>query len=132
VARAARTLRTGDDARNLVGARVKERRLALNLLQDELVARIARLTDGLWVMTFSELSSIEVGRRGCTDLECLTMSVALDVDLNWLVTGTSEQVTEKTLRALLKRRNDAESVSKALPEIEETATIRRRASRRQY
>lgn len=46
--RGGRRLRTEDGMMNGVGLRIKERRHQLGLEQDELCARIARLTNGGW------------------------------------------------------------------------------------
>ena len=61
--------------KNQIGSRVRERRLALQLTQDALCARLATATydlmDAPWIADDQEVSKIENGNRTTTDLEIL-------------------------------------------------------------
>lgn len=80
-------LRTKDGKQNQVGGRTQERRRALNLTQDELCARIARLTLGEWNPAWQDISRIENGSRLVSDLETIAMAEALSCRPAWLLTG---------------------------------------------
>lgn len=73
---------------NIVGLRVRDRRHALQLEQDELCARIASTTTGEWNPAWQDLSRIENGDRTVTDLEVLALAKALECPPDWLLQGT--------------------------------------------
>ncbi|MBC8139288.1 MAG: hypothetical protein H8F28_25720 [Fibrella sp.] len=128
-----RKLVTSENARNLIGRRVQARRLILNLRQDELAARIATLTGAVWNPNYQEISRLESGFRQVTDIEALVMSVALDADVTWLLTGSEERASEATLRKLLRERQDdvaAGQVDGNAKDASEGTNLRRRGSRR--
>ena len=74
---------------NLVGPRVQERRSALAIQQDELCARIANQTKGLWNPGWQDISRIENGSRLVSDVEVTVLSEALECSACWLLTGTT-------------------------------------------
>jgi len=83
-------LRTEDKKLNQVGPRVRARRLALQLEQDGVCARVALATDGEWNPAWQDLSRIENGARMVSDLEVLALAQALECDACWLLSGTSD------------------------------------------
>lgn len=80
-------LRTADRKLNQVGPRVRARRQALTLEQDEVCARLASQTNGEWNPGWQDLSRIENGARLVSDLEVLALAVALECDAAWLLVG---------------------------------------------
>lgn len=84
---------------NVVGARVKERRKALGLTQQELCERIATvegLAETPWRPTsYREVLNIERGWRIVTDLEVLILASALECSPKWLLTGETDQTQEE-------------------------------------
>ena len=80
-------LRTEAGKLNQVGARVRERRIALRLEQDGVCARIASATVGQWNPGWQDLSRIENGARMVSDLEVLALALALECDSCWLISG---------------------------------------------
>jgi len=84
-------LRTANGALNRVGARVIERRAALDIGQDELCARLAAATGGAWVADRRDIYRIERARRTVTDLEVLALSLALECEPHWLLMGSPEE-----------------------------------------
>ena len=80
-------LRTAEGKMNQIGPRVRERRHELQIGQDELCARIARVTEGAWVPAWQDISRIEHGARLVTDLEILALAQALECSPCWLLTG---------------------------------------------
>lgn len=83
-------LRTEDGKLNQVGGRVRERRLALGLEQDELCARIATDTNGLWNPGWQDISRVENGGRLVTDLEVIVLSRVLERKPVWLLVGETD------------------------------------------
>ena len=79
--RGAPRLRTPDNKQNLVGARVKARRQALNVTQDALCASLAKITLGRWNPSIFDVYRIETGRRIVSDIELLALSIALRTDI---------------------------------------------------
>lgn len=77
--------------KNQIGARVRERRLALKLTQDAVCARLVTATDALmdvpWIADDQEISKIENGNRTTTDLEILALARALECSACWLLVG---------------------------------------------
>ena len=82
-------LRTASGAMNQVGPRVQERRSALAIQQDELCARIARQTEGLWNPGWQDISRIENGSRMVSDIEVEVLAQTLECSACWLLTGTT-------------------------------------------
>lgn len=85
--RGGKRLRTETGRMNGVGVRVRERRHQLKLEQDELCARIARITGGGWNPAWQDMSRIENGFRTVTDLEVVAFAQALECSPFWLLTG---------------------------------------------
>jgi len=83
-------LRTPENKLNQIGARVHERRTVLDLKQDELCARVALATGGVWSPAWQDLSRIENGSRIVSDLELLALARALACSACWLLTGIAE------------------------------------------
>lgn len=82
-------LRTSDGKLNQIGGRVQNQRLAINLKQDELCARIAETTNGQWVPAWQDVSRIENGARMVSDLEVIVLASVLECTAAWLIDGTS-------------------------------------------
>lgn len=72
---------------NRVGSRVQARRQQLRLEQDELCARVASETDGMWNPAWQDLSRIENGARTVTDNEVIALAAALGCSPCWLLLG---------------------------------------------
>lgn len=81
-------LRTANGDMNGIGLRVRSRRHELRLEQDDLCARIARVTDGMWNPAWQDISRVENGSRTTTDLEVVAFAKALECSPCWLLTGT--------------------------------------------
>ena len=75
-----RTLALGE--RNIVGARVTERRLELGMLQTELLARLQTL--GVSIST-PALSLLEGQKRPVSDIELAALADILGVSADWLL-----------------------------------------------
>jgi transcriptional regulator with XRE-family HTH domain len=80
-------LRASDGSFNTVGARVKERRKALGLTQDQLQGRLGLATGGRWAISGQEVLNIERGTRTVLDVEVLALAEALECSPLWLLTG---------------------------------------------
>ncbi len=80
-------LRTQENKVNQIGPRVRLRRQALNVKQDELCARLALQTDGGWSPAWQDVSRIENGARIVSDLEILALAQALECSACWLLAG---------------------------------------------
>ena len=70
--------------KNLIGARVENKRKELGWKQKEL---LARLQINVLELNASALSKLEGQIRSVTDLELLIIAETLDVSLMWLLTG---------------------------------------------
>jgi hypothetical protein len=81
--RAAR-LKTQDEKMNLIGPRVKQRRIDLELSRDIVCARIQISTNNRWEIDNRDLWKIEAQRRACTDVEMVEIARALEVEAGWL------------------------------------------------
>jgi len=68
--------------RNIVGAKVEQRRKELRLKQRELLEQLN--SDGM-LMNASGLSKLEGQTRAVTDVELKQLAVVLGVSLNWLL-----------------------------------------------
>ncbi len=75
-----RKLALGD--KNIVGARVTEARLAQNMRQNELLARLQ--TRGVDLST-PALSLLEGQKRPVSDIELNALADVLNVSVNWLL-----------------------------------------------
>jgi len=84
-------LRTTNGALNRVGARVIERRAALDIGQDDLCAKLAEVTGGAWVADRRDIYRIERARRTVTDLELIALALALNCEPHWLLMGQPEE-----------------------------------------
>jgi hypothetical protein len=80
-------LRDSNGKMNGVGLRIKSRRHTLALEQDELCARLARVTNGGWNPGWQDMSRIENGFRTVTDLEVIALAKALECSPCWLLIG---------------------------------------------
>jgi len=78
-------LRTPDNRMNAVGSRVKERRKTLRWNQDDLCARLAHVTSGVWNPAWRDIVRIEGGTRKVSDLELLALAQALECTPSWLL-----------------------------------------------
>jgi len=84
--RAARPrLETGES--NLVGPRVRERRVELGLTHDSVCGRLAYLTNGRWIPNRQDIYKIEAQVRTCTDIEMVAIAGALETSAAWLLIG---------------------------------------------
>ena len=72
---------------NLIGPRVRIRRLNLALTHDAVCGRIALITDGRWIPQRQDIYKIEARVRTCTDIEMVALSQALEIDTAWLLTS---------------------------------------------
>lgn len=70
---------------NVAGIRVKERRQALGMTQQELTAKLAFMSGGKWNPAAQEVLRLETGRRGILDIELLHLARALDCTAAWLL-----------------------------------------------
>ena len=68
--------------RNIIGAKIEQRRKELRLKQRDL---LEQLHNGGVEMTASGLSKLEGQTRAVTDMELKSLSVALGVGVNWLL-----------------------------------------------
>ncbi len=84
-------LRTEDGSMNTVGRRVRQRRLALRLTHNALIAALAMQTDGLWNPAPQEIQHIARGIRTVTDTELLALARALECSPCWLLTGRTSE-----------------------------------------
>jgi transcriptional regulator with XRE-family HTH domain len=82
-------LKAADGGLNVVGARVRERRRALKMTQDQLQGRLSYVTDGAWAVSGQEVLNIERGQRTVIDVELLALARALECSAHWLLTGES-------------------------------------------
>lgn len=80
-------IRLADGRMNVVGVRLKERRLALNISQDQLCGRVAAITEGAWIPTRHDIYRIETGTRTVSELETVALAVAVDREVDWLIRG---------------------------------------------
>jgi hypothetical protein len=78
-------LKTEDGKMNLVGPRVRQRRMALALTHDAICARIQINTGSRWEIDHRDLWKIEAQRRACTDIEVVELARALEVEVEWLL-----------------------------------------------
>jgi transcriptional regulator with XRE-family HTH domain len=76
------------EARNLVGSRIRQARIAAKprITQRDLIARLQVL--GVMIDQ-SGLSKIENGQRPVSDIEAVALAKALKVSVAWLLEGTS-------------------------------------------
>ena len=70
---------------NLIGPRVRRRRLELNDTRDAVCARIQINTGNRWEIDHLDLWKIEAQRRACTDVEIVEIAKALNVQAGWLL-----------------------------------------------
>lgn len=84
-------LRDDNGRMNEVGLRVRERRHAMGLEQDDLCARIASATNGGWNPAWQDISRIENGFRTVTDLEVTALAQALECSPCWLLLGETRE-----------------------------------------
>lgn len=73
-----------DGKKNIVGERVKDKREAKRLTQEELAHAMQR--EGV-IIEQKAISRIELGQRLVPDYELLVLSKVLGVSLEWLLTG---------------------------------------------
>lgn len=72
---------------NIIGSRVRDARIKIkpSITQDNLVARLQ--VQGLEYMDQAKISRIEAGTRPVYDYEIVPFATALNVSVNWLLTG---------------------------------------------
>lgn len=78
-------LKAPDGKFNIIGARVKERRRALKMTQDQLQGRLSLVTEGQWAISGQEVLNIERGIRTVLDVELVALARALECDILWLL-----------------------------------------------
>jgi len=76
-----------DGKMNVVGVRLKARRLELGDTQDAVCARISMITDGGWIPDRRDLFKIESQIRLVTDAEVIAIAQALPCGIEWLLVG---------------------------------------------
>jgi hypothetical protein len=84
------TLRAENKKKNLIGQRVKQRRLALKMKRGQMNAALAAITNGEWNPDPQIVQAIEIGRRRVYDTELVALCKVLRVSPVWLLTGTDE------------------------------------------
>jgi transcriptional regulator with XRE-family HTH domain len=84
------TLRAGDTKKNLIGERVKQRRISLKIKRSQMNALLAQATNGGWNPDPQILQAIEIGRRRVYDTELMALCLVLRVSPVWLLTGDTE------------------------------------------
>ena len=77
-----RTRQQGLGDRNIVGARVEQRRKELRMKQKDLLAKLQ--TGGIG-LNASGLSKLEGQSRMVADMELKQLAMALDVSVHWLL-----------------------------------------------
>lgn len=91
-----RRLGTQPGARNAVGDRVRERRVALGLTVDQVHAHLVEVTDGAWNPSRQQVQHIEARRRAVTDLEVIALATVLKCGSSWLLEGEAADVRADT------------------------------------
>jgi transcriptional regulator with XRE-family HTH domain len=94
--RGAPRLRTTLNRQNLAGPYVKALRKLKKITQDALCARLATVTEGKWSPTVFDIYRIESQRRILSDLELLSLALALECDMYDLVGSLRESKTLPT------------------------------------
>lgn len=82
-------VRAEDGSMNLVGHRVKERRVAQKRSRREFVAYLATLSDQRWSPSEADLANIERQVRTVTDIEAVILAAATGLSLEELILGAS-------------------------------------------
>ncbi len=82
-------LRTVNGRANVIGERLRQRRMDLKITQVEMVLRIETATEGLWSPALQDYKRLEGGRRTCLDIETVCLSKILNCSAGWLL-GDSE------------------------------------------
>ena len=93
MARAPKRIRITEGRMNIVGERVKERRVELQIKQDELCGRLADVTLGKWAPSRLDVYRIEHGARLVSDLELIAMAAVLSCSTAWLLHGDAESLS---------------------------------------
>ena len=70
---------------NLIGPRVRQRRIDLGLTHDAVCARIQINTANRWEIDHRDLWKIEAQRRACTDIETVEIAKALETNIAALI-----------------------------------------------
>ena len=78
-------LRGPDGELNMVGQRVRERRVAMGLFRDQLAGRLAAETQGMWNPSVDELHNLETQIRTVTDFEIKILARVLGCSILWLM-----------------------------------------------
>ena len=78
-------LKTLDGKMNLIGPRVRARRIELGLTHDAVCARVQINTGNRWEIDHRDLWKIEAQRRACTDVEIVELAKALEVEVSQLI-----------------------------------------------
>lgn len=94
-------LRASNGSLNLIGERVKARRKAINMRQNEFIKKIAGVTGGNWTPSRVDVTRIETGLRSCLDTETVAIAAVLDIDVLWLLVGddSPKEGVRKEVRA---------------------------------
>jgi transcriptional regulator with XRE-family HTH domain len=101
-------IRIMDGRMNVVGLRVKDRRIALEIKQDELCGRLASITYGKWAPSRLDIYRVEHGDRLVSDLEIIALAAALDCSTGWLLHGNQESMSSTAQAAQAFRDPNAE------------------------
>ena len=81
-------LRTHEGHLNQVADRMRSRRRAIKVTQEQFCGRVAESSAGMWVPARMDIVRIENGGRLVSDLEILALAKALGCSPCWLLTGT--------------------------------------------
>lgn len=90
-------LRAPDGTMNRIAGRLRERRRALKLDQEDLCARLFEATDGHWIAHRHEVVAIETAARMVTTEELIALANALNCSACWLLLGEGEVHTPGSL-----------------------------------
>ena len=80
-------MRTDEGHLNQIADRMRIRRRALKVTQEQLCGRLADVTGGRWIAARKEIVHLEAGTRIVSDLELLALANALECRPSWLLTG---------------------------------------------
>ncbi len=71
--------------RNIIGPKIKQRRVDLGWSQAQLGERISKLSDGKWSVTDEDVRRFETQRKIITDREIPLIADALQCGVGWLL-----------------------------------------------
>jgi transcriptional regulator with XRE-family HTH domain len=87
-------VRDANGRMNQIYERMRERRQALGLTQDQICGRLADVTAGAWNATRKDIGRCETGTRIISDIELLYLAKALECDPCWLLLGQKDRASE--------------------------------------